>query len=68
MKRYLLHFTSAILFTTLSAKSESIWLILQNSTYEIEIIEMRDMSQCEEQAKEYSKSSGIPRYLCLIGK
>ena len=43
-------------------------LILQNSTYGIEKIEMKNMLQCEEQGEQYTKSSGIPRYVCLIGK
>ncbi len=68
MKRYLLFFTSALFFTAMNAQAESFWLILQNSTYGIEKIEMKNMSQCKEQGKEYKKSSGIPRYLCLIGK
>ena len=68
MKRYLLFFTSALFFTAMNAQAESFWLILQNSTYGIEKIEMKTMSQCEEQGKEYKTSSGIPRYLCLIGK
>ena len=68
MKLYLLFFSSALFFTTTSAQAESYWLILQNSTYGIEKIEMKNILQCDEQGKEYSKSSGIPRYLCLIGK
>ncbi len=52
----------------MNAQAESFWLVLQNSTYGIEKIEMKNMSQFEEQGKEYKKSSGIPRYLCLIGK
>ena len=54
MKRYLLLFSLAIVITALSAKAESFWLILQNSTYGIEKVEMKNMSQCEEQVKEYS--------------
>ena len=68
MKSYLLFFSSALFLTSMNAKAESVWLILQNSNYGIEKIEMKNMSQCEEQGKEYKKSSGIPRYLCLIGK
>tara|TARA_Y100001968_G_scaffold66408_1_gene57246 strand:+ start:1933 stop:2139 length:207 start_codon:yes stop_codon:yes gene_type:complete len=68
MKRYFFIFSSALFLTTLNAQAESFWLILQNSTYGIEKIEMKNMSQCKEQGEEYSKSSGIPRYLCLIGK
>ncbi len=68
MRHYLLFFTSALFLAAMSAQAESIWLVLQNSTYGIEKIEMKNMSQCEEQGKEYKKSSGIPRYLCLIGK
>ena len=54
--------------TAMNAQAESFWLILQNSTYGIEKIEMKNMSQCEEQGKQYTKSSGNTRYLCLIGK
>tara|TARA_B100000965_G_C19017708_1_gene509607 strand:+ start:320 stop:526 length:207 start_codon:yes stop_codon:yes gene_type:complete len=68
MKRYLFLFSSALFLSALSAKAESFWLIIQNSQYGIEKIEMKNMSQCEEQGKAYSRSSGIPRYLCLIGK
>ena len=68
MKRNLLLLSSAMLLTGMNAQAESFWLILQNSTYGIEKIEMKNMSQCEEQGKQYTKSSGIPRYLCLIGK
>ena len=53
--------------TAMNAQAESFWLILQNSTYGIEKIEMKNMLQCEAQGKQYKKSSGIPRYLCLIG-
>ena len=68
MKSYLLFFSSIMFFTGISAQAESYWLIIQNSTYGIEKIEMKNLTQCEEQGKEYSKSSGIPRYLCLTGK
>ena len=68
MKRYLLIFLSALFLTAINAQAESFWLIFQNSTYGIEKIEMKYMSQCEEQGKKYTKSWGIPRYLCLIGK
>jgi len=68
MKRNLLLLSSAMLLTAMNAQAESFWLILQNSTYGIEKIEMKNMSQCEEQGKQYTKSLGIPRYLCLIGK
>ena len=68
MKRNLLFLLSAMFLTPMNAQAESFWLILQNSTYGIEKIEMKNMSQCEEQGKQYTKSSGIPRYLCLIGK
>ena len=59
---------SDLFLTALNAQAESFWLILQNSTYRIEKIEMKNMSQCEEQGKEYIKSSGIARYLSLVGK
>jgi len=68
MKRNLLFLLSAMFLTAMNAQAESFWLILQNSTYGIEKIEMKNMSQCKEQGKQYTKSSGIPRYLCLIGK
>ena len=68
MKRNLLFLSSAMYLTAMNARAESFWLILKNSTYGIEKIEMKNMSQCEEQGKQYTKSSGIPRYLCLIGK
>ena len=68
MKRNLLFLSSAMFFTAMNAQAESFWLILQNSTYGMEKIEMKTMSQCEEQGKQYTKSSGIPRYLSLIGK
>ena len=68
MKRYVLFFSSAVFFTAMNAQADSFWLILQNSTYGIEKIEMKNMSQCEDLGKQYTKSSGIPRYLYLIGK
>ena len=68
MKRNLLFLSSAMFLTAMNAQAESFWLILQNSTYGIEKIEMKNMSQGEEQGKQYTKRSGIPRYLCLIGK
>ena len=68
MKRNLLFFCLPMFLTSMNAQAESFWLILQNSTYGIEKIEMKNMSQCEEQGKRYTKSTGIPRYLCLIGK
>ena len=68
MKRNLLFLSSAMFLTAMNAQAESFRLILQNSTYGIDKIEMKNMSQCEEQGKQYTKSSGIPRYLCLIGK
>ena len=55
MKRYLLFFTSALFLTAMNAQAESFWLILQNSTYGIGKIEMKNMSQCEEQGKQYTK-------------
>ena len=67
MKRYLLFLSSDLFLTAMNAQAESFWLIIQNSTYGIEKIEMKNMSQCEEQGKQYTKSSGIPRYMCLIG-
>ena len=68
MKRYLLFFSSALFLTAMNTQAESFWLILQNSIYGIEKIEMENMSQCEDQGKQYTKSSWIPSYLCLIGK
>tara|TARA_Y100001968_G_scaffold5459_1_gene4820 strand:- start:1286 stop:1492 length:207 start_codon:yes stop_codon:yes gene_type:complete len=68
MKRHIFFFSSALFLTTMNAQAESFWLILQNSTYGIEKIEMKNMSQCEGQSEQYTKSSGIPRFLCLIGK
>ena len=68
MKRILLFLSSTMFLKAMNAQAESFWLILQNSTYGIEKIEMKNMSQCKEQGKQYTKSSGIPRYLCLIGK
>ena len=65
MKRNLLFLSSAMFLTAMNAQAESFWLILQNSTYGIEKIEMKNMSQCEEQAKQYTKSSGIPSLLVL---
>ena len=55
MKRNLLIFSSAMFLTAMNAQAESFWLILQNSTYGIEKIEMKNMSQCEEQGKQYTK-------------
>ena len=68
MKRFLLIALSAFLFTSIYAKAETYWLILQNSNYGIEKIEMKNMDQCKQQGEKYLKSSGIPRYLCLSGK
>ena len=68
MQRFLLIALSTGLLSSIAAKSESYWLILQNSNYGIEKIEMKNFDQCKEQGEQYSKSSGIPRYLCLSGK
>ena len=43
MKRYLLFVSSALFLTAMNAKAESFWLILQNSTYGIEKIEMKNI-------------------------
>ena len=68
MKFYLLLFSSALFLTAMNTQAESFWLILQNSTYGIEKIEMKNILQCVGQGKQHTKSSDIPRYLCLIGK
>ena len=68
MLRFLLISLSALFLSFIQAKAESYWLILQNSNYGIEKIEMKNMDQCKEQGEQYLKSSGIPRYLCLSGK
>ncbi len=68
MQRFLLIALSASLLSSIQVKAESYWLILQKSNDVIEKIEMKDMDQCKEQGEKYSKSSGIPRYLCLSGK
>ncbi len=68
MKRFLLIALSAFLITSIHVKAESYWLILQNSNYGIEKIEVKNLDQCKEQGEKYLKSSGIPRYLCLLGK
>ena len=48
--------------TAKNAKAESSWLIIQNITYGIEKNRNeKHMSQCEEQGKQYTKNSGIPR-------
>ena len=52
MKRYLLFFSSALLLTGMNAKAESFWLILQNSAYGIEKIEMKNILQYEQQGKQ----------------
>ena len=49
-------------FIFYACKAESYWLILQNSNYGIEKIEIKNIDQCKEQGEEYSKSLGIPRY------
>ena len=41
MKLYVLFVSSALLLTAMDAQAESFWLILQNSTYRIEKIEMK---------------------------
>ncbi len=61
-------FLIGFIFDSYECTSWEFWLILQNSSEGIEKIEMKNMSQCEEQGKQYTKSSVIPRYLCLIGK
>ena len=63
MKRNLLFLSSAMFLTAMNAQAESFWLILQNSTYGIEKIEMKNMSQCEEQGKQYRKKF---RYSSLL--
>ncbi len=68
MQRFLLIALSAGILYSLHAKAESYWLILQNSNYGIEKIEMNNMDQCKDQGEKYLKSSGMPRYLCLSGK
>ena len=55
------------IFDSYECTSLKVWLILQNSTYGIEKIEMKNISQCDAQGNKYTKSSGIPRYLYLIG-
>ncbi len=61
-------FLIGFIFDIHECTSRKFWLILQNSKYGIEKIEMKNMSECEDQRKEYTKSSGIPRDICLIGK
>ncbi len=68
MKTFFMVALTTSLFSPLAVMAQSFWLILQNSSYGIEKIEMKNMDQCQEQGKKYSKSSGIPRYLCLEGK
>tara|TARA_B100001250_G_C19340113_1_gene588648 strand:- start:268 stop:474 length:207 start_codon:yes stop_codon:yes gene_type:complete len=68
MQPYFLIALNVALLSSIQANAESYWLILQNSNYGIEKIEMRNMDQCQEQGEQYSKGSGIPRYLCLLGK
>ena len=55
MKRNLLFLPSVMFLTVMNAQAESFWLVLQNSTYGIEKIEMKNMSQCKEQGNEYKK-------------
>ncbi len=66
MKRYLL-FSHRLYFCSYECISRKFLVDPSNSTYGIEKIEMKNMSQCEEQGKQYTKSSSIPRYMCLIG-
>ena len=56
--------------TGMNAKLESFWLILQNSTYRIEKIEMKNMSRCEEQGNQYKKfgDSSLRVFNWEIGK
>ena len=61
-------FLMDFIFSSYEEEAESFWLILQKSTYGLEKIEMKNMSQCEEQGKQYTKSLGIPSNMCLIGK
>ena len=55
MKRNLLFLSSAMFLTAMNAQAESFWLILQNSTYGIEKIEMKNIFQCEEQGDSTQK-------------
>tara|TARA_Y100001968_G_scaffold299255_1_gene309740 strand:- start:59 stop:214 length:156 start_codon:yes stop_codon:yes gene_type:complete len=51
MKRSLLFFSSTLFLTAMNVQADSFWLILPNSTYGIEKIEMKNISLWEEQGK-----------------
>ena len=78
MKRFLLLALTAGLLSTIAAKAESYWMVLENSWKDfasMEKIEMLKMEQCKEQGERFiSKNLRLntnkqsKRYLCLIGE
>ena len=55
MTRYLLLFSSALFLTAVNAQAESFWLILQNSSYGIEKIEMKTFRNARNKASSTQK-------------
>ena len=64
MKRLLLPLLAALALPT-AVNAESYWLLLTNgkgNSYTMELIEMKDIDQCEKQGKLYLKSERIKFY------
>ena len=70
MKRLLLPLLADLDLPT-AANAESVWLIRYSSFKDgpaFEKVEMRDMEQCNEQAKKFSKEIPHPDFVCISGK
>ena len=70
MNRFLLIALAAGFLSPITAKAESVWLILKTSTG-LEKVQSLDMAQCEREGQKWVKkkfSGNKKTYQCIIGK
>ena len=64
MKRFLLLALTAVLLSSIAAKTESYTSILKKTKDTVNKIEIKNQEQCDKEAEIFSQTSGMRREIC----
>ena len=64
MNRFLLLALTAVLLSSIAAKTESYTSILKKTKDTVNKIEIKNQEQCDKEAEIFSQTSGIRREIC----
>ena len=64
MNRFLLLVLTAVLLSSIAAKTESYTSILKKTKDTVNKIEIKNQEQCDKEAEIFSQTSGIRREIC----